>query len=79
MSNTVHIKFFGQLAEVAQTNDATLNDVVDTNDVIQKITQQYPSLKNYTYVIALDKKIISGNALVTHKQTIALMPPFSGG
>ena len=78
-SNTIKILFFGQLTDITQTGSIQISDVRDSDEAIEKTLQQFPSLKNYTYVIALDKKIISSNTALKNNQSMAFMPPFSGG
>lgn len=79
MKKNITVLFFGQLTSVAGTDSLSLFDVDDTDEVKEKILKLYPSLKNYTYLIALDKKIILGNVALSGNQTLAFMPPFSGG
>lgn len=79
MINNIHIKFFGRLVDLTQTESCTLEDVTDLNDVITKIQEQYPAIKNSTYSVALDKVITTQNVRLREGQTVAFMPPYSGG
>jgi molybdopterin converting factor small subunit len=43
------------------------------------LEEKYEQLKGIKYAIAVDKKIVSGNAPLQDKSVVALLPPFSGG
>jgi molybdopterin synthase sulfur carrier subunit len=47
--------------------------------LIQQLNQRYPALVNAPYIIAVDKKIVDGNTLLTGNNLVALLPPFAGG
>lgn len=79
MVNEIVILFFGQLAEITGNNAIRVAGLKDTNEATEKVLKEFPLLKTFTYVVAVDHKIISGNTNLTGKQTIAFMPPFSGG
>jgi molybdopterin synthase sulfur carrier subunit len=79
MDKNLTVLFFGQLAEVTGTNSVNLPDTCDTDTAKKKILKLYPLLKHYTYLTALDKKIIVDNKALNDNQTLAFMPPFSGG
>jgi molybdopterin converting factor small subunit len=80
MNNAIHLRFFGRLAEITQTAAYTLNDdVQDTDTLVKRVVKKYPLLADYTYAIAVDKKIITDNTALKNGQTIAFMPPYSGG
>jgi sulfur-carrier protein len=73
------ILFFGQIAEITGSTDLLLENLADTNHAIASLQEKFPALKNSKYIIAVDKKIINKNTLLTNNNTIALMPAFSGG
>ncbi|MEP7143999.1 MAG: MoaD/ThiS family protein [Ferruginibacter sp.] len=75
----VNIILFGQLTDIAGTDNFTLENVADTDGLVAKLHKSYPPLINSKYVIAVDKNIISTNTLLTNNCTVALLPPFSGG
>jgi molybdopterin synthase sulfur carrier subunit len=45
------------------------------NDLIER----YPSLANKKYFIAVNQKMVHENIKLKMGDTVALMPPFSGG
>ena len=70
---------FGQIADITGTNNLTLENIADTNSLITKLKTDYPALAAAKYAIAVDKKIIKENTTLKNGNTIALLPPFSGG
>jgi molybdopterin synthase sulfur carrier subunit len=76
---TVHIMLFGQLADIAGVDKITVENCLDTDSMVKSLQNTYPALTQSTFVIAVDKKIISSNTSLTDQCTAALLPPFSGG
>ena len=76
---TVHIMLFGQLADITGVDKITVENTLDTDSMVKSLQNTYPALTQSTFVIAVDKKIISANTLLTDQCTVALLPPFSGG
>ncbi len=74
----MEIIIFGQLKDITGGN-IELNNIEDTDELILVLNKEYPLLKDAKYVIAVDKKIISGNTVLNNQNNIALLPPFSGG
>jgi molybdopterin converting factor small subunit len=79
MAGQVTIMFFGQLAQLAGTDRIQLSDIDDTQQLRQRVNGMYPSIQHIEYAIAVEKKIINENVMVNDSDTIALLPPFSGG
>ena len=75
----ITILFFGQLTDITGKASTALEDIVDTDALAIRLHQQFPALANAKYAIAIDKKLINNNTLLTNNCTIALLPPFSGG
>ena len=75
----VHIMFFGQLADITGVDTLTLGNSHDTVELVKTLQMTYPALMNSTFIIAVNKKIISSNTTLTDQCTVALLPPFSGG
>ena len=75
----IHIMLFGQLAEITGVDTLTLENSHDTDGLVKTLKITYPALMNTTFVIAVNKKIISSNTILTDQCTVALLPPFSGG
>ncbi|MEP6513974.1 MAG: MoaD/ThiS family protein [Parafilimonas sp.] len=75
----VNVIVFGQLIDITGCSTITLNDVSDINELTQKLYLLYPALVNIKYAIAVDKQIINENIFLENNNTVALLPPFSGG
>lgn len=75
----INIITFGQIADITGANNIALENVADTNQLIEQLNSSYPSLASAKYAIAVDKKIIKENTPLNKNNTIALLPPFSGG
>lgn len=73
-----NIIVFGQLVDVIGTDNLAIENVNDTNELTKELVTRYPALDSIKYAVAVDKKIISGNTLLSNN-TVALLPPFSGG
>lgn len=75
----INVMLFGQIAEITGSSTIVLNDIADTNKLIQKLHSLYPALANTKYVIAVDRQMINENILLHNNNAVALLPPFSGG
>ncbi len=75
----ITVMIFGQLEELTDAPKLNLENVMDTNELIQQLQLKYPSFTTACYTIAVDKKIIKENTSLKPGATVALLPPFSGG
>ena len=75
----INILAFGQIAEITGKSTWKMTGIKDTNELIKKLEEQFPVLVKTNYSIAVNKKVIQENTAITDKDTIALLPPFSGG
>ena len=75
---SLHVILFGRLADIAG-NSVIVNAVADTDSLVSALHKTYPALAESTYVIAVDKHVISSNTPLSEKSVVALLPPFSGG
>ncbi len=74
----VEVLFFGKLVEIAGSS-LMIDEVQTTDELLQQLRLQYPTLTAEKYIVAVDKKTISTNTVLTDNCTVALLPPFSGG
>jgi sulfur-carrier protein len=75
----VKIILFGQLCDIAGTDELLLNSVSDTHELQEQLKKQYPPVAASKYIIAVDKKMIQENTPLHENSLVALLPPFSGG
>ena len=75
---SVKIILFGKLAEIAG-GAVSVDNVADTDSLINDLQKKYPEFAKTKYLIAVDKQVIKENTVLNNKSTVALLPPFSGG
>ncbi len=75
----MEIIFFGQLADVAGRERLQSENHYDTDTLRRTLEQHFPGLQQVTYMVAVNRKVVQSNTPLTGSETIALMPPFSGG
>jgi sulfur-carrier protein len=73
------ITLFGQLTDIAGTNSLVVEAVQDTDTLVAAVNRRYPSMAGARYTIAVDKKAISANTVISENSDLAFLPPFSGG
>ncbi len=76
---SVKVIFFGQLVDITGVNELTVDDIHETDRLIDRMQELYPGLKDMNYTFAVDKVLMSGNTSLKQNSTVAFMPPFSGG
>jgi len=74
----INIIIFGQLCELLGEK-LILDDISDTNSLTETLIKRFPQLADVKYMIAVNKKVVTGNISLTNNSTVALLPPFSGG
>jgi molybdopterin synthase sulfur carrier subunit len=75
----INLLAFGQIAEITGKSAWKISGVKDTNSLINNLEEEFPALVKMKYSIALNKKVIQENTTINDGDTIALLPPFSGG
>jgi sulfur-carrier protein len=79
MTMKVNVLIFGPLKDITRTHVCEVNDVMDTNGMINKLNSMYPGLDKMKYLVAVEKEIVQGNTALGDNFTVALLPPYSGG
>ena len=75
---SIKIILFGKLADIAR-GPVSVDNVADTDSLVDSLNKRYPDLATTKYVIAVDKQVITENTVLNKKSMVALLPPFSGG
>ncbi|MBN9349901.1 MAG: MoaD/ThiS family protein [Chitinophagaceae bacterium] len=75
----INILAFGQMAEVTGKNSWSISDIKTTGEFNRLLLKDFPDLKSINFLIAVNKKIIREDVELHHDDTVALLPPFSGG
>ena len=74
----INILLFGQLRDLLG-EDFVLHNIDDTNSLTEILNEKYPKLSNSKYVMAVNKKLVTENIILTDNSSVVLLPPFSGG
>jgi molybdopterin converting factor small subunit len=73
------IQVFGRLTEVFGADKIVIDPVSDTDTLLKILRQDYPTITDTGFIIAVDKKQVRENVQLSPDTTVVLMPPFSGG
>ena len=74
----IQVLTFGRLTDIVEAN-LQLEDIADTNALVNELNSRYPGLEQSKYVIAVNRKMIDVNTALHENDIVALMPPYSGG
>lgn len=75
----IQVVFFGSITDITNTSQLVINDCIDTQSLMNELISRYPSMATKKYFVAVNQKMIQDNTLLKTGDTVALMPPFSGG
>ena len=75
----VSIQFFGMLTELIGENSIVMENVNNTDELMEKLIVVYPKLANQSYILAINNTIVKSNMDIMNDCNVACMPPFSGG
>lgn len=73
----IKIFAFGRIAEITGKELAVAAS--DTESLRTILDGQFPELSAIKYAVAVNKKLTDGNTELKAGDTVALMPPYSGG
>ena len=75
----INLLSFGQVADITGKDPLKIPDVRNTNELNGFLIKAWPQLESIKYSIAVNKKIIRENTQLHDEDTVAILPPFSGG
>jgi molybdopterin converting factor small subunit len=75
----VEVRLFGIFDERAETSKLYFEDIADTDALLKRLHDCYPSLTKSSVSISVNHNIIRENTRLDDGDEIAFMPPFSGG
>lgn len=75
----VSIQFFGMLTELIGENSIVMENVNNTDELMEKLILVYPKLASQSYILAINNTIVKSNMDIMNDCNVACMPPFSGG
>ncbi|RYG05129.1 MAG: MoaD/ThiS family protein [Chitinophagaceae bacterium] len=79
MIMSIKVLFFGQLAEISGTDVLETEVRTDTAALKRFLETEFPGLQQMVFNIAVNSEIIETQAQLQAGDTVALLPPFSGG
>ncbi len=75
----IEVMFFGQLTDGTGVSSVMIEEVANTDMLINLMKQHYPFLESSTYMVALNNTMVTKNTIIRPGSKVAFMPPFSGG
>jgi molybdopterin synthase sulfur carrier subunit len=75
----MEVVFYGRLTEITGCTILSPEDITDTDQLKEKLLGLYPAMDGISFAIAINNQIVQGNASIRTRDTVALLPPFSGG
>jgi len=75
----VQVIFFGSITDITLVDSVLLTNCIDLDTMVHDLIELFPTLANKKYFIAVNQKMVHENIKLKMGDTVALMPPFSGG
>ncbi len=75
----IEVIFFGQLTDATGVSSIMVEEVANTDMLINLMKMRYPSLASSTYMVAVNNTMVTETTMLTPGSKVAFMPPFSGG
>lgn len=75
----IQIISFGKISEFIPNQNIDIESINDTDGLKIHLEQLFPNLVGMKYKLALNKNLVQQNLEIRDQDTIAIMPPFSGG
>ena len=75
----INIIAFGQIVELTGMQSWKISGVKNTDELMKKLAEQFPSLPKINFIMAVNKNVIINNTELNPNDTVALLPPYSGG
>ena len=77
MNVRVKVKVFGSLQEICDAE--FFMEAQDSQTLVAMLMDKHPALCGRKLLIAVNNSIIQENTVLQEQDTVALMPPYSGG
>lgn len=75
----INILVFGQIADITGRTAFKISGVEDTDELNKKLAELFPAVMDIKYSIAVNRHVVQTNIVLKQDDTVALLPPFSGG
>jgi molybdopterin synthase sulfur carrier subunit len=73
------ILLFGALTDITGKSVIEMEPVNDLETLRRNLFAKFPMLRNYNFLVAVNKEKIGNNIILNPDDEIALLPPFAGG
>jgi len=70
---------FGKISELISNQTLETEGIETTDELKEYLEKTYPDLAEMKYKLALNKNLVQQNSDIKNSDSIAIMPPFSGG
>lgn len=74
----MEILLFGMIAEKAGSSTLRV-DAGSVETLREQLLRRIPALGEMRYAIAVDRKVVTTDHMLTGTEEIAVLPPFAGG
>ena len=75
----VNVIIFGRLKDVTGSGSFQISGVNDSNSLVAEMNRRFPALAEMQYAVAVGEELVVDNTVLQENDTIALLPPYSGG
>ena len=75
----ITILVFGPIIDITGKATWKISEIRSTGELTAKLVKQFPDLALIKYAMAVNKILIQNDAILNDNDTVALLPPFSGG
>jgi len=70
---------FGKISDFISNQNLEIEGIETTDDLKIHLEKNFPGLADVKYKLALNKNLVQQNSEIKNRDSIAIMPPFSGG
>ena len=75
----INLLAFGQIAAITGQTTFKISGVKNTDEIKEKLSALFPAVKDINYSIAVNRQLVQESTVLKQDDTVALLPPFSGG
>ncbi len=75
----IRLLAFGQIGDIVGQPEIIFSGINNTDELQIKLAEIYHGIAAIDYSMAVNKTLVQKNTLLNNGDTVALLPPFSGG
>lgn len=75
----IQLMLFGSLSAIVGKSQLSVNDCIDTQSLKENLISEYPKLRDFVFLISVNKKLVKNNHILEQGDEVAFLPPFAGG